>query len=213
MEKKYIALTFDDGPSPDATPALLEVLKKHNVKASFFLVGNSFNEETEKYAVAEYEYGCELCNHSQTHSVMSDLTKDEIISEINFTDKKVEKITGNKTAFFRPPYIAYNKLMFDEIDKTFICGVGAEDWEDSVSAEERFKRIVAQSENGTIILLHDMQGNFKTVEAVDMIIPELKNKGFEFVTISELFKKCNVTPQKDIIYTNVFDTRKYYEQA
>ena len=211
MEKKYIALTFDDGPSPDATPALLEVLKKHGVKASFFLVGNSITKDTEKYAVAEFECGCELCNHSQTHSGMSSLSKEQITSEIEYTDRKIEKITGKKTGFFRPPYIDYNKLMFDEIDKTFICGVGAEDWEDSVSAEERFTRIVTQAENGTIILLHDMQGNLKTVEAVDMIIPELISKGFEFVTVSELFEKCNVVPQKDIIYSNVFDAKKYYE--
>lgn len=212
MEKKYIALTFDDGPSPDATPALLEVLKKHNVKASFFLVGNSITEQTEKHAIAEYEYGCELCNHSQTHSSMNTLTKEEIISEIDFTDKKIEKITGQKTTFFRPPYIAYNKMMFDEIDKIFICGVGAEDWNDDVSAEERFDRIIKQCENGTIILLHDMQGNFNTVQAVDMIIPELLKKGFEFVTVSELFRVCHVSPERDIIYSNVFDTKKYYEQ-
>ena len=211
MEKKYIALTFDDGPSSDATPALLEVLKKHNVKASFFLVGNSINKDTEKYAIMEYEYGCELCNHSQTHSAMSELTKEELISEINYTDEKIKNITHKETVFFRPPYIAYNKLMFDTIDKVFICGVGAEDWEDSVSAEERFKRIIAQSQHGTIILLHDANGNMKTVQAVDMIIPELISQDFQFVTMSELFEKCNVTPKKDIIYSNVFDTKRYYE--
>ena len=208
MEKKYIALTFDDGPSIDATPALLEVLKKHSITASFFLVGENITENTVKYAVAEYEYGCELCNHSKTHRAMSSLSDSENIEEISYTDEKIKKIIGKATDYFRPPYIAYDNRMPDIIDKIFICGDGAEDWEDSVSAEERFKRVTAQVKNGSIILLHDMQGNFKTVEAVNMIIPELKSRGFEFVTLTELFKKCGVKAEKGYIYSNVFEPRK-----
>ena len=92
--------------------------------------------------------------------------------------------------------------MYDDIPLTFICGNGAEDWLDEISAEERSKRIIAQAQNGMIILLHDMEGNFRTVQALDTIIPELKRQGYTFVTVSDLFAKCNVTPRKRVIYSN-----------
>ena len=82
-------------------------------------------------------------------------------------------------------------------------GNGAEDWLDEISAEERSKRIIDQAQNGMIILLHDMEGNFHTVQALDTIIPELKRQGYTFVTVSDLFAKCNVTPRKRVIYSNV----------
>ncbi|MBQ8932129.1 MAG: polysaccharide deacetylase family protein [Ruminiclostridium sp.] len=207
MEKKYIALTFDDGPSKDTTPALLEILKKYNVKASFFLTGNSITEQTVKYSEMAYAMGCELCNHSENHKGMSSLSDEEIVEEVNIAEEKIKKITGKDTVFFRPPYIDYNNRMMELIDKIFICGDGAEDWEPSVSAEERFERITKQAINGSVILLHDMEGNVNTVKAVEMIIPKLIEEGYEFVTMSELFGKCKVKAERNVIYSNVFEPR------
>lgn len=203
-KKMLCALTFDDGPNTVTTPQVLEKLKKYGVLASFFLVGDNISKESARASASAYEMGCELCNHSKTHSAMPQLTADEIKAEIAFTDNAVKEICGKKPAFFRPPYIAVNDVMFDSIDLPFICGVGAEDWEDSVSAEERAKRILEQTEDGTIILLHDMEGNFRTVDALDIIIPKLLEKGFELVTVSELFSRCGVQPQKKTVYTNVY---------
>ena len=93
--------------------------------------------------------------------------------------------------------------MYDDIPLTFICGNGAEDWLDEISAEERSKRIIDQAQNGMIILLHDMEGNFRTVQALDTIIQELKRQGYTFVTVSDLFAKCKITPRKRVIYSNV----------
>lgn len=207
MEKKYIALTFDDGPSKDTTPALLEILKKNNIKASFFLMGKSITEQTVKYSEMAYAMGCELCNHSENHKGMSSLSDEEIVEEVNIAEEKIKKITGKNTLFFRPPYIDYNNRMMELIDKIFICGDGAEDWEPSVSAEERFERITKQAKNGSVILLHDMEGNVNTVKAVEMIIPKLMEEGYEFVTMSELFGKCGVKAERNVIYSNVFEPR------
>lgn len=207
MEKKYIALTFDDGPSKDTTPALLEILKKYNVKASFFLTGNSITEQTVKYSEMAYAMGCELCNHSENHKGMSGLSDEEIVEEVNIAEEKIKKITGKNTLFFRPPYIDYNNRMMELIDKIFICGDGAEDWEPSISAEERFERITKQAKHGSVILLHDMEGNVNTVKAVEMIIPKLIDEGYEFVTMSELFSKCGVKAERNVIYSNVFEPR------
>lgn len=204
MENKYIALTFDDGPNTVTTPQVLEMLKKHNVTGSFFLVGDNINEESARIARECFEYGCEICNHSRTHSAMPQQTSEEIKAEIEYTNDKIKQITGGVAPkFFRPPYIALCDSMYDDIPLTFICGNGAEDWLDEISAEERSKRIIDQAQNGMIILLHDMEGNFRTVQALDTIIPELKRQGYTFVTVSDLFAKCNVTPRKRVIYSNV----------
>lgn len=207
MEKKYVALTFDDGPSKDTTPALLEIFKKYNVKASFFLMGKSITEQTVKYSEMAYAMGCELCNHSENHKGMSSLSDEEIVEEINIAEEKIKKITGKDTVFFRPPYIDYNNRMMELIDKIFICGDGAEDWVAEISAEERFERITKQVKNGSVILLHDMEGNVNTVKAVEMIIPKLIEEGYEFVTMSELFEKCKVKAERNVIYSNVFEPR------
>lgn len=204
MENKYIALTFDDGPNTVTTPQVLEMLKKHNVTGSFFLVGDNINEESARIARECFEYGCEICNHSRTHSAMPQQTSEEIKAEIEYTNDKIKQITGGiAPKFFRPPYIALCDSMYDDIPLTFICGNGAEDWLDEISAEERSRRIIDQAQNGMIILLHDMEGNFRTVQALDTIIPELKRQGYTFATVSDLFAKCNVTPRKRVIYSNV----------
>ena len=97
--------------------------------------------------------------------------------------------------------------MFDNIDVPFIAGIGASDWEDRITAEKRAKTILKQAKDGDIILLHDMEGNSQTVEALDTIIPELKAQGYKFVTVSELFKKKGIDPDMEKVYTNV--TQQY----
>ncbi len=203
-EKKYAALTFDDGPT-EITLQVLEILKKHDIKASFFVVGDNLHSDNGAITKKCAEYGNEICNHSKTHSAMPDFSTEEIKAEIEYTDEKAKEQCGYTTKFFRPPYIAYNQTMFDAIEKPFICGYGADDWDDNVSADERVERILAQSTNGMIILLHDMQGNVKTVEAIDRIIPAMKADGYEFVTVSQLFDRCGTVPQCGKIYSNAFD--------
>ena len=89
---------------------------------------------------------------------------------------------------------------------TFICGSGCEDWVPSVSAEERARRTLANAKDGEIILLHDMQWNVNTVEALKTIIPELKERGFTFHTVAGLFRDCGITPVRNRLYSNVFQT-------
>ena len=210
-EKLYVALTFDDGPNTVTTPLVLDKLEKYGIKASFFVIGDNINSETENVVKRAFDMGCEINNHSKTHSDMTKMTEKQIKSEINFTSEKVKKITGKAPVFFRPPYIAVNKTMFDSIDLPFICGCGANDWEDSVSADMRAEKILSNVRDGSIILLHDMTGNSKTVEALDTIIPEMQKRGYEFVTVSELFNKENVEirPDTDIIYSNAKQTTMY----
>ena len=202
MEKKIIALTFDDGPSDTTTGKVLDVLAKHNAKGTFFLIGDNITDERIPLVKRELALGCEIENHSKTHSDMTTLTREEIASEIKYTTDRITEITGRAPEFFRPPYIYYNDLMYETIDLVFISGYGCEDWEADASAEHRIERTLAQAEDGAIILLHDFEDNDKTVEALETIIPALREQGYEFVTVSELFrrKNINLADQRGILF-------------
>lgn len=208
-EVKYIALTFDDGPNSTTTNEVIDKLDKYGIVASFFLVGNNIDDESAKSVKRAYDLGCEIDNHSRTHSNMTELSAEEIKAEYDYTDGKVYEITGEHTKFFRPPYIAVHQIMFDNIDVPFIAGIGANDWEDRVTAEMRARMILKQAKDGDIILLHDAEGNSMTVEALDTIIPELQKQGYKFVTVTELFRAKGIKPDMEKVYTNVMQKNQY----
>lgn len=192
--KKHICLSFDDGPNTDTMKNLLDVLEKHCVKASFFLIGKNITEESEKIVRRAFEMGCDIQNHSFSHFVMPELSDFQIVEEYEKTDELIKKITGKKAEFFRPPYIATSEKMFNLIKTPFICGFGCEDWEKSVSEDERFKRLYEGKKDGLIYLLHCMSGNEATTNAVDRLIPKLKSENYEFVNLVELFKITKTDP-------------------
>lgn len=208
-EVKYIALTFDDGPNSTTTNEVIDKLEKYGIVASFFLVGNNIDDESAKAVKRAYDLGCEIDNHSRTHSNMTELSAEEIKAEYDYTDGKVYEITGEHTKFFRPPYIAVHQIVFDNVDVPFIAGIGANDWEDRVTAEMRARMILKQAKDGDIILLHDAEGNYMTVEALDTIIPELQKQGYKFVTVTELFRAKGIEPDMEKVYTNVMQKNQY----
>ncbi len=209
QDVKYIALTFDDGPNATTTNDVIDKLEKYDIVASFFLIGNNINDESAKAVKRAYDLGCEIDNHSRTHSNMTELSAEDIRAEFEYTDEKVYEITGEHTKFFRPPYISVHQIMFDNIDVPFIAGIGANDWEDRVTAEMRARMILKQAKDGDIILLHDAEGNSMTVEALDTIIPELQKQGYKFVTVTELFKIKGIEPDMEKVYTNVLQKNMY----
>lgn len=203
--KPLVALTFDDGPNITTTVQVLDILEKYQVPASFFVIGQNINESTEKVIKQCYDMGCEIDNHSATHSNMTQMEPEEIISEVKSVSDKVEEITGEKTKFFRPPYIAVNSVMYDNIDMPFICGAGCNDWDAAVTVDQRVEKTLEQVQDGTIILLHDAAGNSQTVDAIDIIIPKLLDEDYQFVTVSQLFqaKGIEISPDDTNLYTYV----------
>lgn len=210
MDKKYLALTFDDGPNNIVTPVVLDKLEKYNITATFFVEGMFVSDETKDVIERALKIGCEYQNHSMTHRVAPELTKEEIEYEVYETDKLIEKYTGTVPKFFRPPAIRVNNLLFDTItDKYFICGVCSSDWSKDEPKEETARIILPQIKNGDIILLHDSAHNMKSAEALDLMIPPLLEQGYEFVNISKLFEIFSVENKRGIVFSGAFREHNY----
>ena len=197
---KYLCLTFDDGPNnvpgDNTMNDMLDILEKYNIPASFFLIGNKITEENKKVIHRAMELGCDIQNHSWTHPFMAQLTEEQIIEEYKKCDDAIFEITGKRPVFFRPPYISISEAMYKNIKVPFICGIGCNDWEPDKDADYRYNVMKQNTDNGVLYLLHVMEGNKATQDAVDRLVPELKAQGYEFVNLPDLFEKCGVNPQK-----------------
>lgn len=201
---KMVALTFDDGPS-STTSEVLDVLEQYDVKATFFLIGEQINMDTLPIMQRQLSMGCELANHSYNHVDMSNLSATDIKNQIDWTSSAIKNAVGYDVKFFRPPYLATSNSMYENVDLAFIQGIGCNDWESGVSASQRANTILSSVEDGSIILLHDFQGNTNTVQALPTIIEGLKAQGYTFVTVSELFEYKGVNPNQEYkIWTNVY---------
>ncbi|MCR5316814.1 MAG: polysaccharide deacetylase family protein [Treponema sp.] len=204
--KKYLALSFDDGPNCTTTVHDLDLLEQFCIPASFFLIGQNITEQTVPVIKRQLELGCTVECHSWCHPHMGSMGAEEIKSEVLRTDTLIEKYTGRIPEFFRPPYIDLSETLYKSVDKPFICGADCQDWEDSVSCGERVRMVLDSAREGQIFLLHDTKGNEKTVEALKQIIPALLDRGFTFVTVPELFKLYGVNPHvRGKIWSNVLD--------
>lgn len=195
MEDKMIALTFDDGPYPNTTEKILDLLKLYDAKATFFVIGNKVERfpETIKREVAE---GHEVANHTFNHvyfkrSINSATIREEIVK----TDKALEALTGKKPLLFRPPGGYYNERSI-EIAKTlgyttimWSWHQDTNDWR-SPGVNAIVNKVVNNARNGDIVLLHDyIQGSLQTVKALEVILFELDKRGFKFVTVSDLMSE------------------------
>ena len=199
MEKKYVSLTFDDGPNfpgDNTMERMLDLLEKNGVVASFFLIGNKITDENIPLIKRAFKMGCDIQNHSWTHQDMTKMTAEEIAEEYKKTDDKIIEITGVRPTFFRPPYISVNQTMRDTIPTPFICGQGCEDWGPTVLAEERIRQCKEYTRDGILYLLHVNEQNVETYKTVEALIPWLKEQGYEFVTVEKMFQLKNVTKRK-----------------
>jgi peptidoglycan/xylan/chitin deacetylase (PgdA/CDA1 family) len=198
---KFIALSFDDGPS-QTTMQILDLVEQYDIRASFFVIGERITPETEHIVKRAVALGCDIENHSLTHPHMSQLSAEEQAHEATATTQIIERYAPTPK-YFRPPYIDHNEVTHGQVPQIFIAGYSPKDWDSSVSAEERIEKLMQNSTDGMIYLLHDFAGNTATVEALKKVIPTLKEKGFTFVTVDELFALKGAVPEKGVIYSRV----------
>ncbi|MGJ8679444.1 polysaccharide deacetylase family protein [Paraglaciecola sp.] len=192
-EKPLIYLTYDDGPDPQFTPNLLDVLEKHGVKATIFVTGENAEKHPEIVQRA-YKAGHTIGNHSYAHRRASDMSYEEIAESYSRTDKIIRGITGQTDILFRAPYLNVSKE-----SQSYLCKIGknsmfvdmvGKDWETQVP-EEIIKNMlnkpayVSKTEINPVVLLHDSgQKDFGTrqgtVDATDKFILMMRAQGYEF---------------------------------
>jgi peptidoglycan/xylan/chitin deacetylase (PgdA/CDA1 family) len=189
--KKVVALTFDDGPHQKYTPEVLAVLKQNNIRATFFVVGKNA-ERYPDIIKAAYVDGHVIANHSYSHFFLTKLSDDDIEIELTKTSKIVNGMIGKYPMLFRPPYGACSdkttKIATELGFTTVLWNDMTNDYEVSKTTPEKIADdIVGHVRRGSIIGLHDGGGNReKTVKALLLIVSELKDRGYEFLTIPEL---------------------------
>ena len=179
-----VALTFDDGPSSEYTPLLLDGLRERNVKASFFVIGSNIEKEGGEEIIRRiYEEGHLIGNHTWHHVDLSDLSTEDAWKELEMTDSLIKAITGEETALVRPPFGEFPRSM-EEPDKLYVkWTVDSRDWV-TKDTQEIVRKVVTDTEENDIILMHDCYET--SVEAALQIIDTLSERGYEFVTVDRL---------------------------
>jgi peptidoglycan/xylan/chitin deacetylase (PgdA/CDA1 family) len=185
-----LALTFDDGPHPELTPRLLDTLRDAGVKATFFLVGRN---------VAAYpaivrrmvEEGHEVANHSWSHPLLTSYGSSGVESQLRRTHDAIVKACGVAPLHYRPPYGAVGLSQRARIRKTFgypmiLWDGDTLDWQSPRTMEKVRDRVLAMAKPGAIILCHDIHAT--TVEAMPEAIAELKARGFQLATVTQLIQ-------------------------
>ena len=187
VEGPYIALTFDDGPHATLTPRLLDILKEKGIKVTFFVLGECVvaNPAVLQRAAAE---GHEIGNHSWDHKAFTKGGGSGVASEINQTNAAIENAIGRKPVLVRPPYGATNAAITKRLNeeyglKVIMWDVDPLDWKVRNSAHVK-EEILKATRPGSIVLSHDIHPT--TIDAMAETNDALKEKGFKFVTVSEL---------------------------
>lgn len=187
--QKQVALTFDDGPDPRTTPQVLDMLKKYHAKATFFMLGGkiSGNETLVKRIADE---GNEVGNHSFDHSNFTKLSHEQIVSQIESTNSLIEKASGKKPIYFRPPYGATDERVKQAVGMSqLLWTVDTKDWENHNTAAI-MTNIKNQLRPNGIILMHDIHQT--SVNALPTVLDYLVNQGYHFVTVSQLMASQNI---------------------
>ncbi len=190
-EEKLVALTFDDGPHPEHTSDVLDLLAQYNAKGTFFVVGEHADKNPE-LILRMYEEGHEIANHTYTHPFK--VTVPELMEEIKQTNDTIYSITGFAPELFRPVEGQYTDAMIEAITKEGYMVVmwswhqDTEDWKDP-GVKKIVDKVLKGTKQGDVVLFHDGGGNRQqTVDALDQILPALQKEGYKFVTISELLE-------------------------
>lgn len=183
LEKPRVALTFDDGPSKQYTPMLLDGLKERGIQVSFFLTGSNI-EGNEELVKRIQEEGHLIGNHTYNHVQLNKLSAAKAKEEIEKTSNEIYEITGVYPLYLRPPFGSWRKNMELCVDMfPVFWTVDTLDWE-SKNVESILKIVDNQVEDGAIILMHD--GYETSVEAAFKIIDQLSEEGYDFVTVDRM---------------------------
>lgn len=192
-DQKMLSISFDAAWGNEDTQQLIDILEQYQVKATFFVVGEWVDKYPESVKALS-DAGHEVMNHSNTHAHMSQLSRDEIIADVNACNDKIEAVTGVRPTLIRPPYGEYDDNVITAIRSMDMepiqWDVDSLDWKD-LSAADITQRVTSKVQAGSIVLFHNAAKH--TPEALPTILETLLQEGYTFVPISQLILpgECN----------------------
>jgi peptidoglycan-N-acetylglucosamine deacetylase len=218
-----IAISFDDGPDPQWTPKILDILKEKNVPAAFFVIGNVANQHPD-ILKREYAEGHEIGNHTFTHPKFDEISHTELRWQLNLTERLIESTLGVKSILFRPPYgIDHQPEYAEEVAQLplaqdmgyLIVGqrIDPHDWrmpdgKHQVPAKEIVDGVLREANSGNIILFHDGGADrSQTVVALPQVIDALRAQGYQFVSVSDLIGKTRAQVMLPLSVEEQFEAR------
>lgn len=191
--EKKVALTINCAWNADDIDLILNVLSENNVKATFFMVGDwvaKFPDSVDKI----YQSGHEIANHSETHPHVNNLNYEKNVEQISKCSDRIKKLTGKPTKLYRGPYGEFNDTVVKAVEDTnhimIQWSIDTLDY-NGLTQEQMWQIIEPKLTNGSIILMHN--GTENTAISLDSIIKNIKEKGYELVTVSDLIYKENYT--------------------
>jgi len=191
-KERVVAFTFDDGPDAVYTPQLLEIFQEAGGKATFCMVGSQIDKNPD-VAAAVHAAGHEIANHTYTHPFLTRIDLEAAREELLRTEERIREVTGGKPVrTFRPPFFDANDAIIALVEELGYKPLGATNLEARDWDQPGTGHILHHSRNavtpGSILIFHDGFGDrSQTVEAVRILVGELAEAGYRFVTASELF--------------------------
>ena len=188
---KYLALSFDDGPSP-LTPAILDLLGECGASGTFFLLGRELTARSDVVRRMAAE-GHELANHTFSHTRIGTMSPGKLQWELARTSDLIDEIAGRRPRLLRPPYGADAALAGPVASSlgmiTVLWSVNPKDW-NGKSAEAITRTVLSAASPGAVVVLHDGGGDRRpTLEALQTVVPQLREWGYSLVTVSELLER------------------------
>ena len=192
-----IALTFDDGPFPAYTEELLDLFERYGSRATFFMVG--YNIDNYPDTVREvYRRGFQVANHTVSHEYLNKISLDKAKKEVHDNVAKLRALGIEGSVYLRPPYGEYNKDIAAMVETPMIgWDVDSEDWK-TKDRIKVYEMIMNTAKDGDIVLCHDIYQC--TVEAMQYCVPQLIEKGFQLVTVEEMFRAKGIEPKDGTYY-------------
>lgn len=181
-----IALTFDDAPDENNTDKLLDILKTHNIKAAFFMIGGTMVDSNATVVQRANNEGHLVLNHTFNHPRLTDLNESAIIDQLDHAATRIETITGHYPLLYRPPYGSINARVINTVNaqgmSTILWSLDSLDWT-LKDPDAVITNVTANIRNGDIILMHR---NPTSVGALPMVIEKLTEMGYTFLRLDEL---------------------------
>lgn len=205
-DKPAIALTFDDGPVPWNAQALMDLFDEYGGNATFFLVGYFLDSRSDT-AKSMIERGFHIGNHTLNHKTLTAETAETARKEIYGNEEKLRALGVEGTIYLRPPCGSYNTTISEMCQMPMIgWDIDSEDWKPQANGQARTTKqiidnVLNNAHDGGIALCHELYDN--TAEAMRVVIPELISRGYQLVSVEELFKLKRVTPENGKYYRNV----------